>query len=319
MVDRSSVAKPPAHAEDDPTTIAVRAYIERVDKKAAKPHSQRFRPPPVEPSELTLIFDTETNIDAAQHLRFGTYQVRDGDDLDEEGIFYDAKTLPKRDRRVLHKYAEAHGITIRTLEDFIASVFFGTAHDLHATIVGFNLPFDVSRIACGHCVAKTRSMQDGFSFTLCDDQRRSRVQVKLLSGTAPSIRFAAPDYRPGRRRKNEVPHNQGYFVDVRALAAALTNRSFSLKSLAKFLRTKHRKLDSTVVMGPIDDAMIQYALRDTMVTWECFQELRKRYLKHGLSETPVHRIHSVASVGKAYLKQMGIRPWLQVQGDFPLI
>ena len=43
--------------------------------------------------------------------------------------------------------------------------------------------------------------------------------------------------------------------------------------------------------------------------------LSERYAKHGL-ESPVHRILSEASVGKAYLKGMGIRSLLDCQPDF---
>ena len=39
--------------------------------------------------------------------------------------------------------------------------------------------------------------------------------------------------------------------------------------------------------------------------------------RHGLTETPVHRIYSEASLGKAYLKAMGIQPWQRQQPDFP--
>ena len=271
----------------------------------------------LEPSNIVVIFDTETCLDAAQHLRFGTYQVRIDGKLDEEGLFFDHKTLSKRDQRVLDRDAARHGLKYRTLNDFIDSIFFEIAFDLGATTVGFNLPFDISRIARGHGAAKSQSMKGGFSFLLSGDPKRGRVQVKMLSSSAPSIRFASPEHRSRRRRNNEVPPSQGHFVDIRALAAALTNRHFSLKSLASFLRTKHRKLNSDVLAGPLNPGMIEYARRDTQVTWECFAELRKRYAQHGLTSTDIQNIHSVASMGKAYLREMGIRPLNAVQSNTP--
>src|SRR3954468_5849222 len=36
-----------------------------------------------------------------------------------------------------------------------------------------------------------------------------------------------------------------------------------------------------------------------------------------MTGTPVHRIHSEASIGKAYLKAMRVRPWREVQPDVP--
>jgi hypothetical protein len=315
MNSRPEESLPPS-AEDDPTSIAVRAFLRRA--KAAKPRTRRPRTAgQIKPSNVVLVFDTETDLDEAQQLRFGTYQVYVDNKLDEQGLFYDPNTIPKRDLRVLHRYATRNDLRCRALEDFVARIFYGIGYDLGATIVGFNLPFDISRIACGHSTAKTPSMAGGFSFALSHDSRRGRVQVKMLSGSAPSIRFASPEHRARRRRGNEVPPSQGHFVDIRALAAALTNRPFSLKTLAKFLKTKHQKLSSDVLEGPLTDETIEYAMRDTLVTWECFAKLRDRYATHGLSGTEIQNIHSVASMGKAYFREIGIQPLSVTQPEIP--
>jgi len=305
----------PASAEDDPTAIAVRAYVRLA--RAAPPRARKARRGGVKPSNVVLVFDTETDLDEAQHIRFGTYQTYVNGQLDEQGLFYDPQTISKRDLRVLHRYATRNGLKCLVLEDFIAKVFYGIGYDLGATIVGFNLPFDISRIAWHHSTAKTPSMAEGFSFALSHDSRRGRVQVKMLSGSAPSIRFASPEHRVRRRRGNEVPPSQGHFVDLRALAAALTNRPFSLKTLANFLETKHRKLSSDVLEGPLTDEAIEYAQRDTLVTWECFVKLRDRYAAHGLAGTEIQNIHSVASMGKAYFREIGIQPLAVMQPDVP--
>jgi hypothetical protein len=308
---------PPAPAEDDPVAIAVRAYVQKAKRAKSQRSKRRYDAGALKPSNVVLAFDTETYLDAAQHLRFGTYQVRVDGRLDEEGLFFDPVTASERDQRTLDRFAANHGLRCRTLSEFIDSVFYGIAYDLGATIVGFNLPFDISRIARGHSTAKTRTMKGGFTFRLSDNPRRGNIQVKMLSGSAPSIRFASPPHRMRRRRGNEAPPSQGHFVDIRALAAALTNRHFSLKSLAEFLNVKHRKLDSGVLAGPLDGKMIEYARRDTQVTWECFVALRGRYDRHGLTGTEIQNVHSVASMGKAYFRQMGIRPWRAVQPNIP--
>ncbi len=54
---------------------------------------------------------------------------------------------------------------------------------------------------------------------------------------------------------------------------------------------------------------MDYAVNDTQVTWECYEALRANYQGHGLTETPPHRVYSEASLGKAYLRQMGVAPW----------
>jgi hypothetical protein len=58
-------------------------------------------------------------------------------------------------------------------------------------------------------------------------------------------------------------------------------------------------------------------MRDVLVTWECFEQLRARYAAYGLDQTPLWRIYSGASIGKAHLREMGVRPWREVQPRFP--
>ena len=96
----------PLSAEDNPVAIAVRAYVQSVEKSKPKPRKRRNRVDKLEASNVVLVFDTETNLDAAQHIRFATYQVRVDGRLDEEGLFFDHKTLSKRDRRILSRYAD---------------------------------------------------------------------------------------------------------------------------------------------------------------------------------------------------------------------
>ena len=62
---------------------------------------------------------------------------------------------------------------------------------------------------------------------------------------------------------------------------------------------------------------VRYLLDDVQVTWECYQRLRDKYALHALEETPLGKVLSEASLGKAYLKQMGVRPFREVQPDFP--
>ncbi len=53
------------------------------------------------------------------------------------------------------------------------------------------------------------------------------------------------------------------------------------------------------------------------VTWECYERLAGDYARYGLTQTPLHRIYSEASLGKACLREMGVRPRRELQPDFP--
>ena len=106
-------------------------------------------------------------------------------------------------------------------------------------------------------------------------------------------------------------------IDIKTLAAALTSQPFSLKSLAEFLQTPHRKESTDEHGGPLTEAYIGYAVQDVQVTWECYQALLAKFAQHNFKETLPHKIYSEAGIGKAYFKEMNIRPWREVQPDFP--
>jgi hypothetical protein len=151
--------------------------------------------------------------------------------------------------------------------------------------------------------------------------RKARVQVKHISGRASLIQFAAlrkrRDTKGDRKKQDRVPVRRGSFVDVKTIAAALLSRSFSLASLADFLKTQTRKASTDQHGGPLSHDYLGYAVQDVQATWECFCVLSGRFDTHGLSMTPLSRILSEASIGKAYLKQMNIRPWQELQPDAP--
>ena len=299
----------------DHLPIAVRAYVPLASSEPARPH----KPSPV-PSDWALIFDTETTTDPSQRLRFGSFQWRRSGELVRGGLFYDPAALSEPEQRMLVSFIRQHGLELMTVEEFVETIFFKLAYVLRATIVGFNLPFDISRLAIRHGSARRRPMRGGFSFQLSEKPWWPRIQVKHLDRKASMIRFTAPAKQRtprGMRKRASVPVRRGFFVDVKTIGAALTSRSDTLASLAEFLDVPSRKLVVDEHGGPLTPDYIAYGVNDTQVTWECYAELRERYAKHGLTETPMYRIKSEAGIGKAYLKQMGIKPWRLAQPDFP--
>lgn len=311
-------------ASPESRSIAVRAYAEPKPRDTASSSSairQRSPTAAVGPSEWSLVIDTETTIEAAQHLRFGVYQVRRGDDLYEQGLFYDPDTLAHDERSILYHFAATHGLVIHVVADFIDEIFLRYLFDLRGSCIGLNLPWDLSRLAIAHAPARGRTMYGGFSFQLSPDTRRPRVQVKHLTGRAALIQFTVPGEqrtpRGMRQRRLRVPPWRGAFVDVRTLAGALLSGSWSLASLADHLRAPHCKLDTEEHGGPLTEEYLEYACNDVQTTWECFRSLQDRYTRYGLTQTPVHRIYSEASLGKACLREMGIRPWQEQQPDMP--
>jgi hypothetical protein len=164
-------------------------------------------------------------------------------------------------------------------------------------------------------------MRGGFTFRLSESLYRPHIRIKHLSGKAALISFAGAkqplNSRGQRRRRLGAGVRRGHFVDVATLANALLARKFSLSSLSGFLRIENPKLDFDDCAGLITEGMIAYAVRDVQATWECHAALMARFEALKLSRSIPEKIYSEAGIGKAYLKQMGIRPWRECQPDFP--
>ena len=60
-----------------------------------------------------------------------------------------------------------------------------------------------------------------------------------------------------------------------------------------------------------------YARRDVAATLELFEKAVAEYVRHPI-ERQITKVFSPASIGKAYLRAMGIRPILERQPDFPV-
>lgn len=305
--------------DPEPMVIALRAYAEPPHKWGGDRQANGARRKPAPPSEWVLVFDTETKVDASQALRFGSYQVQRGGELFEAGLFYDAAVLTAHDTKVLTRSAEANGLKLISREEFVERIFYGIGYELRATIVGFNLPFDLARIAIGHGPARGE-MRGGFTLQLSADKRWPRVQVKHLSQRQALIRFAAPfrsrKARSERRRSDDKPVRRGFFVDIKTLAAALYSRSFDLAGLAEFLKVANLKLETEEHGKALTPDYVAYAVRDAEATWDCYRSLSDRFRSFGL-DREAHSILSEASIGKAYLAAMKVRPWREVQPNAP--
>ncbi len=66
----------------------------------------------------------------------------------------------------------------------------------------------------------------------------------------------------------------------------------------------------------VTEEYIDYNRRDVLATSELAVKLIEEYEKHGLS-LQITKAYSPASIGKAYLREMGIEPILKRQSDFP--
>ncbi len=325
-VDRGPDKGDPAPVDN--LIVSLRAYVTREDKGSGKRKGRWNKPLRDAPSDWVLVFDCETRTTPDQRLRFGAYHLRNKGRLFELGFFYEPEVLTDKDlsvigevRAELEAKSEGERVRLLTREEFVEGVFFGSGHDVGAQIVGFNLPFDLSRLAIDHYSARGR-MRGGFGLKLSPKPSRPRVTIKHLSQRAAMISFTGvqdPDADTDRDDAEEAGPDRGYFVDVKTLSAALLGppHNRSLAGLSKLLDVPTKKVASDEHGGPLTLEYVRYGMKDVQATWECFDALARRFNALGLTETGLYDLYSEASLGKAYLKTMNVGKWLDFQPDFP--
>ncbi|NYF51210.1 DNA polymerase [Tunturiibacter gelidoferens] len=285
-----------------------------------------------------LVFDTETRIDATQRLTFGSYRFLIKGECHEEGLFF-ANDLPEQERKVLERYAAEHPaeanntkLKLLTLHQFL-SKFYSAVYKGRCLLVGFNLPFDLSRISRDATSARGR-FAGGFSFSLwpyidklgnqLENRFRPRVGIKHIDGKRALKGFTGrngcdpsdliPDGSP-TGEPEEGYKFRGHFLDLRTLAFALTDRGYSLADACKAFEVEHGKQHAEH-NGGITSEYIDYNRRDVLATAELAEKLLAEFDKHPIDLQPT-KAYSPASIGKAHLQAMGIRPILERQPDFP--
>jgi hypothetical protein len=328
-------------------TARVRCLVKRADTD--KPASQnKQRTADKKASGYVLVFDTETTAHAShdnditqadlqQCMRFGTYELRgydmgqddftlslmgesyvNEDRLMERGIFYaEDGTLTPDELKLLKRYALYQGLVCRSLSDFIDFLYTWGLYR-NALIVGANLPFDVSRIA-SHVGKARKGYLGGFSLRLCrcvEDGnkacwRHPDIQVKH-NRTHQAFYKCVQAYRNGKQTSKDknIPPRSMRFLDIETTAKALLGAStnVSLEALSELLNTEHKKHTSDEHGTILTESYLEYAVTDTTATYEVYAALRNLWKEHGLS-TPLEKLYSEASVGKAYLKELGITPF----------
>src|SRR5258706_1496371 len=144
--------------------IAVRVFSTQENQREPKPTPKYSHCP-----RTMFVFDTETRIDATQGLTFGSYRFIEEGQCLEEGLFY-ADDLPQKDKQILEKYFSKHRSEMMTKgvrwcllsrSEFLSKLY-KAVYKGRCLLVGFNLPFDLSRVAYDSTKARG-SFAGGFS------------------------------------------------------------------------------------------------------------------------------------------------------------
>ena len=283
--------------------IFVRAFNENKREKHTKEKEDHN-------ANIRLIFDTETTIDQYQNLAFGSclIQITVSTGLKEKWyLFYG--DIPGDKIRIIEEHGKKHNMVVLPVREFVDNIFFPYAYKMRCEVIGFNLPFDISRLAISYGIA--RKSDEAFSFQLSKDKRKPRIRIQSIDQKRSFISFTTP-----LRKKSDKKYRtyKGYFVDLKTLTFALTDRSYSLDSACKDFGAS-RKLHIEE-HGKITEEYIDYNIQDVRSTADLYDKALGRYMMFNLSKEP-NILYSPASIGKAYLEKMNIRPFVEQNPDFP--
>ena len=307
--------------------IFLRAYTDHILKNKGKFEENHN-------ANIKLILDIETTVDQYQNLLFGSclvmIEVSSGIKY-EWYIFYG--NISENDKRIIEEFTKgntmvipnntgnttnntknvircntSNTITVLPVREFIDNIFYQYAYKMRAEVIGFNLPFDLSRLAIEYGIS--RKAEDGFSFKLSEDVRNPRIRIQSIDQKRSFISFAKPLRKKSDRK---YKHYSGYFVDLKTLTFALTDKPHSLDSACKDFGVSRKQ--HTEEHGKITKEYIEYNLNDTKITAELYQACLKRYEMFSLPDS-VNRLYSPASIGKAYLRKMGIKSFMELNTDF---
>jgi hypothetical protein len=286
----------------EPIEVALRAYVPpRKLKRQSQDATREERP--------VLVIDTETTEDEYQNLLFGSCGIWVSGYPHRFILFY-ALSLPEKDIDTLQKFSQTHSaenipIEVISIKDLVDTIFFPWLIDNQALCVGFNLPFDLSRLAMRYGYGRGK-WKNGFTFWLTEDTKRPGIHIRSLDSVR-SFFALAPTKHSGKVKAQ--------FLDLRALGFALTNQKLSLKRACEVFNTTRRKSQAEQ-HGKVTIPYIEYNVNDILATYELCTKMIERLVEFRL-DIPPEKAFSPASLGKAYLRKIGIRSFSEKNPDFP--
>ncbi|MCH8877953.1 MAG: hypothetical protein IIA89_14235 [Chloroflexi bacterium] len=207
--------------------------------------------------------------------------------------------------------------------------FYREAVGRECLIVGYNVPFDLSRIACHVGPAKTKWFAGGFSFVIWPDPSgkrkaslyRPRLYIRKIGGHSNSTQFASYKLGPEKDARRIKP--RGEFLDLSQFVNALTGEAQTLESACQAFG-----LDITKRLvrehGVITLKYLLYNRQDVEMTFHLAVAALEEFDRHPISrghhppgELSETKVFSSASIAKAYLKHMSIKPRIVAQPKFP--
>lgn len=282
----------------DEEIAAIRAYTKVKSAKSRHENERFWKKPGIEVQfgfDRVMVFDTETTNDLYQNLKFGYFKIYQNNVLDYHRLFYDIKSITSQEYSILKQFSLEHKTPLYTIDEF-RKIFLTEVLRLKTLCIGFNLPFDLTRISI-NAVPRKSKKHDGFSLMLSNQSGYPRINLKHVTNTLSFISWAYA--------KANKDNFKGHFLDLRTLTYALTNTKHTLESACEAFDTKHKKTKADE-HGKITFDYIQYCINDVNATYSLYLNTKKEFETYNL-DIPITKAYTPASIGKALLRQMGVK------------
>lgn len=279
----------------------VRAYLKKSIEKKKRWNGiiRKYRK-----SNLIFVFDTETTIDEKQSLKIGFYQVIDIKEklLIEQCFFYSKENCTTEEIETLKRYCVKKDYDLLTHIQFIQK-FYNFVLFKRALCMGFNLPFDISRIAIDCSFTKGQKFYNGFSFKFNKNPAMPRIKIKSNGSDFALIEF-------GSSLCNQKSYlHKGRFLDLHTLSVSLSGKKhIGLYESGKIFNANIIKTNADE-HGKITYKYIEYLINDVHATFSLYVALLEELKKYNVNKVP-EKIYSQASIGKAILSKMGIESFM---------
>ena len=293
--------------------------------------------------ERVLVLDTETMSSGTpgQPLLVGAYLLAAWDDrrtaymVEERGLFLPDDAPPEH-RDLVSSYAQQNRLVNLSRSEF-ARLLINEGYRIGTLVVGFNLPFDLSRIAVKFERGR-KAYRTGFTLHLFNSMAAPRIRVRTTATPRAFIEWSS--YRGSQKLEGGRDVFRGRFLDLQRWVYALVGKKLSLEEAATWFGVAYRKRE--VEYGRLDEGLLTYLLEDVQATWKLFLSLRAEWNR--LPFTPIpspapepvpnvppeeacidldpeavlpHRLQSPAGIAKALLRKLGVQPPRDEQPDFP--
>ncbi len=319
----------------DPLPVVLRYYaVEHRDKEKDDKPSKLFHDDDELAFEnrepfVTVFIDTETTYDPRQSLKFGSCAVRVDHKLIAWYLFYDQRNITIQEWAwlMLHKLDfdeqdnKPYEYEVLEKQDFLEQIFFPLAQSSETRIIGFNLPFDLSRLALdvggwkklpkpdskksGEDLPPNRKRGRGFYFIFSQHSQFPKLRIKSLNSESAFIHWIS-----GKGVKY-----RSSFLDLRTFTFVLTNASHSLQSAGELYGCAHAKMSQDYERD-INEQYIKYNENDVWLTMELYDREMEEFRRYKSGANPT-RLKSAPSHAKAIFRKMGLIPFREANPDFP--